>query len=460
MNYLQSLIRVLSPEERELLTTLSLSPKEQQLLHALMKDLDSGKDAKPQIMQTMGWSSSFFDKTCSVLLTKAYTVLAPENENAIFVFLNRKNLDALNRHELNKREKQLLKEGDSKALDAFFLSAFMMARSTNFDRYDPELCQQYAHKYLNNGSAKSSCEHARIQLLHLFVLLHYLNSVHPKTFDAVALHEEIDKCEALLNDECEANARFELLKTRATLQRIEGRLEEGIDNLERALRLCEEHNQKFRPFDAVFVQLQIAEMLRDVGRFAESFELYHRLFENHENMLSSLFYHINRYAESAVLNKQADLALRVLEKYLARFIDGQHTAVATNACLSFAKALIVAGRFDEAQRYVQLGFQLGDKTLFFDAEIELRNLQVVCCFLEQDFATAEMLAQKSIKFLRSKKQSAAIRQYTTFYTLCLALIDLRLSTKKLSKKAEQAFEFFSQGKFGAYRIMLELMRGT
>ncbi len=458
MNYLQSLIRVLSPEERQLLNTLSLSPKEQQLLRALLSDDDSGKDAKPQIMQTLEWSSSFFDKTCSVLLTKAYTVLAPENENAIFVFLNRKNLDALNRHELNKREKQLLNEGDSKALDAFFLSAFMMARSTNFDRYDPDLCQQYALKYLNNGSTKSPCEHVRIQLLHLFVLLHYLHSVHPKKFDAVALHEEINKCEALLHDECEANARFELLKTRATLQRIEGRLEEGIDNLQRALSLCEEHSQKFRPFDAVFVQLQIAEMLRDLGHFAESFESYHRLFENHESMLSSLFYHINRYAESAVLNNRAELALSVLEKYLARFLDGQHTAVATNACLSFAKAMIVARRYDDAQHYIQLGFQLTDKNLFLDSEIEFRNLQVVCCYMQQDFATAEMLAQKGIKFLRSKKQSAAIRQYTTFFTLCLALIDLRLSTKKLSKKNEQTFEFFAQGKFGVYGTLLNMMK--
>ncbi len=457
MIYLQQFLRALNVEERDRLAELELTQTQRAFLEAALRHLDS-VGFKTDLMTILDMSSSHFDKTASLLLQQCYTLFAQDNDSALYVFLNRKNLDALTHHELNKREKQLVTLGDSSRLQAFYLSAFMMFRATNFDRYNPHITEAYAKKYLQTAETKNPCEHARIRLLHLFVLLHYLRAVKPLQFDPQSFHEQLAECELLLHDECPDSVRFELCKTRATLLRFEGRLDEGIQQLDLAMENYDRQPQQFRVFDRVSLLCQKAEMLRDRNRFQECYELYTSLFREHEDLLFSMFHHINRYAESALLQERYTEALSILDRYLKKFVGSDHVSVSTNACLSYAKAHLFLGHWKEVHHYIALGQHSSDKTLFLHADIEFRNLQTACFYLQGDFDTCEMVANRNIKFLQQKTRSAEMMLFTSFYRMTLGFINYRLHHKAPGPKLASYFDAFQSGVYGVYGKILQRMR--
>jgi hypothetical protein len=138
--------------------------------------------------------------------------------------------------------------------------------------------------------------------------------------------------------------------------------------------------------------------------------------------------------------------------------DGQMQLMVPRDIFSFIKYFLFNGQYEEAFKFIQLGFEKNPKGKYFQYEIELRNLQTAYFFLSGKQEVAVQGCARHIKYLRFHGYGQNKSDYPYFYVLTRAIFDKKTGGGDLTAKEKQMLERYQRGSYAIYgRLLLKML---
>ncbi len=474
MNYLKTLLDVLSPEELARLDELHLRGKEAEIMQAHVEHRLGELPAKAAMMQSLQISGSHLDKAVSLLLQKALRLLAGDSPNQKFAYLNRKHLDLLNFHEMAKQEKVLLKQEDPAALAEYFKLKCQMHYRAQFPHFRIsdalEAAEKYLH-YLEKLNAKEVvAERIVIYCSALYPYIHF--ALVSRRGSAIAKAEilgYLTTFQDALDDTQGASrshfgdkwseAYYHYHKTASYFEwRFNNNVEGSLAHLESALAYFERNPESFAVHDKVFLLRSKADIYYGTGVYDQAYQLYSLIYLDHFDSIRTNFYHLDHFAESAMLTGHMELAQRLVDVHYHGYIQSEHETMFPFAAITVAKFLLLTGKPSAALTIIQRAMHFVERRTLTDLEIELRTLETAAFLLMHEWKTVEMLSSKNLKYLETKKISLKSDQRGWFFQLASAICDERIVRKQLTARQESKLMDFNRAGASVYGKILELVR--
>ncbi len=404
MSQLQSFLNVLQPTEISKLKKIRLIGKEKRVFDFIYsfryKELPEVED----ICKEMEITSTHFYKICSVLMDKFYDELIPERGYNLLFYLNRKDLYNHFTHEMLMQEKDMLKEGETKAvLEHFYSKCFELLQRVSAKNLDEDLIISYGEKYLAIKKDKKEHDEFYVRNSFLATKLYLLKATRKDVEASKEIHEELEKTEQELVKSKNIPAKFQLNKAMSVYyNHSSGEPQKVIQYLTNNLELIEANSAVFSKEELALTKCKIAEMYYMDSEFEKSFEEYSANFEAYSDILENDFYHHAKFAQVALIISKYDFAKELIANRFNIFIDSKQAGSGTMGSLLFAKYYLLTGNYDEANKYIQNAKKLVSKSFYIQYEFETRILENIYFIFKHDFKQAKSLLKKNIKFMNSK----------------------------------------------------------
>lgn len=214
--------------------------------------------------------------------------------------------------------------------------------------------------------------------------------------------------------------------------------------------------EAFSESEVLTAQWHYAQILFFSSQFEESFEIYEQLFEKinvRETMRWYVF--IAEYFQICLVTNHYDIAEKLCAEYFNKFFDDKNGSFYLSALIQCVKLLIHSNRFDEAKLKLDELNKLTSKTSSLQFQFALRELTCAHFYLTGDYRSALQLAEKNLKFMRSKRIHYLIPEYTYHARLTKALIKQKQRHKPLSEEENNMLAQMQTGTMAQYGLLLK-----
>ncbi len=461
MPIIYQLVKTLTPKELELITALPLQDRERDVLQVMIQ-LNTKVFPSSSVCKKLNLNSSHLDKINSILFRKVIECVAGTNIYDQVQFLDQKNgmwnasLRLLKQYE----QKQLEEKPDQHAA-AFtfyrFYFEWMMSianaitKDEDIDRIVQKLltyCPKAAYeetqlwikivlfrKEINNSTTKASYSDPKV-----------LAQLHEK------LHDLIYEADVIKSATCLYKSKLAgILLCNLTRNFTQSRVYiSEINDLFTAYR------EAFTETEMLIAQWHYGQILFFSSKFEEGFEVYHGLFSKINLRETMRWYvYIAEYYQICLVTGHYEIANEICKEYFTKFFDDKNGSFYLSALIQCVKLLIHTNRFDEAELKLEELNKLTTKTSSLQFQFALRELTVAFHYLKGNYKTALSLAEKNLKFMRSKRIHYLIPEYTFHARLTKAFIKRKLKQKPLTEEDEQMFVAMQQGTMAQYGILLK-----
>jgi hypothetical protein len=458
MNYLFRYLISLNDDELALLDTIDLSPRERQTLSTLIEMRSRKEVTKEEAIGRLAMSGTMFDKTCSLLLRKAYDAIAPGGKARRLFDLANRQLSSHFFHEAKLQERSLPKEDNCKRHE-FLLSLLEAAHGAAAGAAFRDEIARYVVTIASDHPWTPE------QRLALDIYL-CSNDIWRALLGGLTAHaaerllEQLDDLNARAAEhEIDDRTRFRLLY--AWVNYYEHVTPDGTPYrhlLEEIIALCP-------PLPAgshIDALCRLAEYaLNQENSPDEAHRLYRELFSNPDfaGHLASSYYHAVIAFYTALSVGDYPFAERILRQFYGGDLIEAPPEIACTGAAAWAIYHLYVQRFAEAFVALDTARRLNDKLYFIRYEVQIRLLEALAHALNGNLETAEMLASTGVRYAVSKGLTEGDdRFFLDAFKLVVALLDERLAGKPLPKPLRRRLEEMERGAATLYYRLFARLR--
>lgn len=454
-NQLIDFLIYLQPEEKQkLATSIKSSGKQAKVWQYALEKAQQGRYNKEEALKEINATDTHFEKMCSVLLSRCYTVLFPEGGLPLLRFLN--SYMSYTRHfymELNKQLKALSKMPKSEAKKFLKLCV-----SLHIDRpiafRNETAFAKISKAYLSYTTPETKIEDRLfISCKEIWIEIDQAFASGKIDSKEIALNKRLKQLLPDFNKIGE-DSIFEYYWTTIYLKHATFKYEEVVELINTALQLI-------RTSKANITQLRLkrAEAFYYVSRFEEAYKEFHDiLYEKADENIVNSGYFSTKFLQICLITGHFDKAKIMLDDIQRKAGVRFKELIAPRDIISFVKYHLLVGDYDKAIEYIRLGYEKNPRNKYFQYEIELRNLETAYFYLTNNELFAVQMCQKHIKFLRNHGYSVRDSLYAQYYVLIRLFYKVKYEQQQLFKKDWAMYEQFQTGSRAVYGRILKKIK--
>lgn len=417
MSQLHSLFKTLNEREINLIRSQRLIGKEKEVFDYIIDHTAISLPDTDTVLQELDITDSHFYKIHSVLVRKCYEWLVPEQGMELLLFLKRKNLFNLLRHEILTQEKKLKTEKNKKSRETFYLKCFHLLIDFPYKFYDDKLTDLFGEKYLKAKEKATESDTLYIKFHKLFSEINR-NAARKNPLKSITISiEELFEEEKNLAKTDHHLAKYYLYRSICSYFTYYKKDDKKVlEYLKKAIALKKEIAYFFSIDIGQFLDLLYADTLFLCNKIDESYALYSKIFEKgvSEDMYG-YHYHNEQYCLVLIIKKKFEKALEILNRVFKPCIDNKMDIYATRGAMAYTKLFLSNGDLKQALRYLNISKTINEKTFYLPFDIQIRVLETIYFIQKKDFEFAGQLAVKNIKFLKSQHQDKIFANYLLFW---------------------------------------------
>lgn len=215
------------------------------------------------------------------------------------------------------------------------------------------------------------------------------------------------------------------------------------------------YKEAFTETEILTAKWHYAQILFFSSEFEEAFNIYHSLYGRiNKNEPLRWYIYIAEYFQICLVVERYDLAEEICDNYFAKFYKDSNGNFFLSALIQCVKLMIHTGKFDEAKSKIDELHRLTTKTSSLQFQFALRELTAAYHYLTKDYKTALTLAEKNLKFMRSKKMHVLIPEYTYHSRLIKVIIKNKQKNRPFDSEEQAMFDEMQKSTLAQYGHLL------
>lgn len=457
--YLHELLATLNEGELRSLANLGLKGKEKDLFDLYIRHIGKSAPSKEHIAAELSMSSSHIDKTNSIVLKKCYEALTSNGMGLWDIFLL-KHLPRHLYHDFSLRERELKKGNDKIALSKFYFEAFEIIHQLPYQDFNPSEAERFMKSYFELTPNVSNGERIMIEGRYIRQLITSMTGSGAKASNLFYLESRLKELENLIDESVIPLHKTQFFLASAHYYKvIDNNEKKQREYLSQSLELTEKYPNDFVEIDAPLMRAKIADTYFQESKYEKAYSIYCEIIPKWRELMKTQFFYLSSYAHLATLCGKFTDTDSIIDEFFGPYLQkGQEGQLRTVAEITLAKRFLSSGNIKTAKVHIDNGFMANDKGLLLPFDIELRKLETLYFALSGDFAFAEDLIAKHIKFLHSKKISVKTSVHGKFFKVMRDIIEERTTGKRLSAASEALLAEQSSSFQAIYGIVLAKIR--
>lgn len=449
-NLLIDFLKYVSPAQKELLSSLSVSGREEQVWLYVLDKAETGDFVQEKALAKLDITLSHFHKTCSNLLTKCYALLVPQGGLALLTFLN-SNTGWI-KHFYNEESRQLkqLRTISKSEAQAYLRACISLHINIPVMLRNDVSIEKVAQKFLSFSSPTTKKEDT------LFIAYHKIWF----EIDSFFAAGEIEKKEASISkkldqlrpDFTKVNDEiiFQYYWTLIYLKHSAKHFDDVIHLTEDALKVKYGNKE-----NTIRLQLKRAEALYYASRFEESYELFHKLLYPSTTKIPDQGYFVIKYLQICLITGHLDEVKNWIEQIQNKAEGRFKETLITRDIIMCAKYLLFTEEYEAAFDYIRLGYIKNPKAKYFQYEVELRCLETAYFYLSGNPKQATLMCERHLKYLRTRGYGVKESIYSRYFVFIKAAFENKYGNRKIRPKEYDILNEYKQGSRAVYGYLLQ-----
>lgn len=459
MPIIYQLIKTLSPSETDKVLALPFQDRERDVLQQMLQ-LHSRIFSSSTVCKRLNITTSHLDKINSILFKKVIESIAGTNIYHQINYLDQKNglwkasLRILKHHE----QKVILLSKDKNEKFEFYKFYFeWLLFNTAVQNVDAEV-QRISEAILEN------CPKATYDETQLWIKISIFRkeiniSTTKADFTETERHKELfSKLERLISEAAAINSAMCLYKAKLCGIFLNNLLKDFTQSriyISKINDLFLSYKEAFTETEILTAQWHYAQILFMSSEFEEAFNIYHSLYGRiNVNEPLRWYIYVAEYFQMCLVMGRYDLAETICKEYFEKFFGDSNGNFYLSALIQCVKFLIHTGRFEEAAIKLDALHKLTTKTSSLQFQFALRELTAAYHYLTRDYKTALVLAEKNLKFMRSKKMHILIPEYTYHSRLIKVIIKNKQKHREFDEDEKFMLAEMQKSTLAQYGLLL------
>jgi hypothetical protein len=456
---LANLLRTLSEDEIKKIRRNFLLSERACLIFERIAASPSSPPSADRLTKAFGITKENLYRLCSEIVDECVRILAPKEEFATLKFFLSKYLYRPFETEVKRMEKKLLREKNRERLEHFYAFAFYALPSFTVAQLNINLLIEIGKKWHQSKTNPPPDDELFISIRILFHRIGALPAKKKMTIAGMAVCAEemlAPVRQAALHSQ-NPLVRYNYFQTewKASI------FNNGLDNkriywLQLSLEVVRKNKVWFEPDREERIELQIAFELGSIGgKPQEGLEIFKKYYHGQTPDTSAGAIFLNRFIQIAFLAKDFETAWEILRQFENNSAVKAVPDIYIMGTLMRAKLQIIGSDLDSAARSVEEA-RLALKDNFFLAyELPIRGLESILALKQTDLATADRLAQRNIKWLRSRRISLSTTSWIHFYQMIAAIINRGMTSEPIRLSLLNSFMEYFRVEYPDFYLLLE-----
>ncbi|MFI5172780.1 MAG: hypothetical protein ACHQFW_10340, partial [Chitinophagales bacterium] len=150
-----------------------------------------------------------------------------------------------------------------------------------------------------------------------------------------------------------------------------------------------------------------------------------------------------------------EIARELCASFYSKFYTDTNGSYYLSALIQFVKYLLFTRQYEHASIRLKELHKQTSKTSSLQFQFALRDLTLAWHYLTGDFIHALELAEKNLKFLRSKKIHTLIPEYTFHSRLTKSIIKIKQKGRPFTDDESDMFSKMQSGTLAQYGLLLK-----
>ncbi|MBP7388991.1 MAG: hypothetical protein KA841_01230 [Chitinophagales bacterium] len=457
MNLLFELVKHLPHKEFSMLTKVAENGVAADVWRLMLLQRTKPEFDREYFQNTLSISSTHLDKLTSVLLSRCYELLFNNNTLELLDFLSKRTpFNKHYYHELNRQIKRAEATLDNKGLAEFYkanMSYIQLNMPIIF--IDDAVLKKLSVAYLKVDKSANAKLLVECKLLYVTVCKQFAAATIKGNQDA--FRKRIDALE--LPADADEELVFAHFWLKSYYHHACENFELCSDVLKTAIRNMKKFTSEKSKLRTFQMELKLAEMQYYNSHFEESFRSYKKNAKSaYNHKIPDYSYHITKYLQICLITGHLDEAREVVQKRILQNGKLDRNALLPRDIISVAKYFLFEGNYALAHEFILLGFEKNPKGKYFQYEVELRNLQTACFYLEGQQDVALSMCRKHVRFLTAHGYGVDTSNFPFYYLLIKSFAKSQKLNKSLSPQDLQMLDRYQKGSYAIYGKLLLKMR--
>jgi hypothetical protein len=461
MSLLFDFLKNLPAADRNKIVSQTFKGKTDAVFRAIIAQTETGVYEREKIQGALNLSGSHFDKITSELLSKCFAVLYPEGGLPLLNYLSmRVAFNKLFYKELSKQMKQVALLNNKKQKADFYKGAinhihFNLPIINKNSKVLAALGKEYIAAAPSQEKPDAilwvNCRTLYNKIDNLFAA----SKVKEKAPEIFKELQQLGNAYTIKNHELLFEYYWVVLYYYMAIEDFS----KAADIATEAIEHLQQHPHENSALNILRLELKLSELYYFSSRFDESYQKYRSVFTGPQaDIIPERGYHTTKYIQICLITGNLKDAKLQIDKMRAFYGKNLEETLPVRDIFSFIKYYLFAGDYDNAFRFIQLGFQRNPKGKYFQYEVELRNLQVALFYLTGRPHEALQMCERNIKYLRAHGHPVKDSNYPYFYILTRAIFEEKTTGRKFKSIEEEKMQRYLQGSFGVYGQLLLKMK--
>lgn len=410
------------------------------------------------LLQKLNISPSHFDKVSSLLLSKSYTVLFGKNDMALLEYLSKRPPFVKHYyHELKKQIKRAEKNFSRKELLQFYLTNVSYIQlNMSIISIDERLMLELADRYLSLEKNKNA--RLLMQTKLLYVKIAKLFAASKIQDNQMTLQKEVDVI--FLPKDADEELVFSHYWLKIYFYHASENFSACEQVLKKAIRQLGAFKTEKSKIRTYQMKLKLAEILYFMSNFHGSFSHYAKLVVSpYADKIPDYSYHITKYLQICLIVAEWNEAERLVKEQILSDTALSKEALQPRDVISLAKFYLFKSEYATAFEFILLGFEKNPKGKYFQYEIELRNLQTACFYLDGQRDLALKMCNTHIRFLAAHGYTTDKSNFPHYYLLIKAIHKHKRARQPMAEQDQAMLDRYQKGSYAVYgKLLLAILK--
>ncbi|HEY1040340.1 MAG TPA: hypothetical protein VGF30_13080, partial [Bacteroidia bacterium] len=366
MSQLHLFLNTLKEPEKKKLGNLNLRGKEKETLDYTIRFLQKEFPDSDRVTLDLGVTKTHMYKINSVLLSKCYALLFPDDIFTLLEYLKQNGLYVLMRTEARAAEKMFAEIIDDKGREEFYLRLFHLFIDVPYKYFDKKAVEEYGDKYVKAIKNPGVSDELYVEHHKLFADCNRFAALkNPQKAFGVTEKDLLDK-EKKLEGTKHYLAQYYLFRTFISYYSFYLKEPGKIKPYFKKCLALKEKIQHFFPIDiGQFLNLMYADRLFADQETEEAYTLFKNEYDKGvSEKMYGYHYHCEQYILLCILKKDWTTAEELLKKVFEPLIQQKADILATRGCLAYIKFYLCREEYKLAMQYIHAGSDINEKTTY------------------------------------------------------------------------------------------------
>ena len=459
MPIIYRLLKTLTNSEMEQVKALPFQDRERDVLK-LMEQITNKIFPSSTVCKKLNITTSHLDKINSILFKKVIELLKGTNIYDQIAFLDQKNgLGQASQRLLKQHEQKVIIPSQSKAEKFEFYKFYFewLLFNSTVQIIENEVTTTY-QKVLNNCPITAFDETQLRLKIAVFRKEINISTTKVDFIDPEKNNALFSKLNLLIAEAKSINSAICVYKVKLCgifLNNLMHNFSQSRIYISKINDLFINYKEAFTEVEILSAQWHYAQILFFNSEFEEAFNIYSGLYEKiNKTEYQRWYIFVAEYFQICLVTKRHEIAEMLCENFFSIFYNDNNGSFHLSAIIQCVKLKVHTGKFDEAKIKIEELHKLTTKTSSLQFQFALRELTAAYYYLNGDFKMALILAEKNLKFMRSKKMHVLIPEYTYHSRLIKVIIKNKQKLRTFDKDEQFMFDEMQKGTLAQYGLLL------